>query len=130
MARSGHSGRHDRTRPPGQPGDRTSRGEPKLTLGGGSGVGGRTRLASGAFVAGACVAGLVGGCLPASPAAGQQPVIVVLNGENNRLDAYDAETGAKHTVIASATDDPVAGLDINAEICIVPEGTPWKPAGE
>lgn len=63
----------------------------------------------------------------ATLAPGQQ---IVLNGENNRLNAYDAVTGAKRTVIPSAADDPVAGLDINAEICVVPEGVAWKPAGE
>ncbi len=57
-------------------------------------------------------------------------VEVVLSGENNRLNAYDAETGEKFTVIPSAADDPDSGLDINAEICVVPEGVPWKPAGE
>ena len=59
--------------------------------------------------------------------AGQE---VVLNGENNRLNAYDAETGEKHTVIPSAADDPAKGLDINAEICFVPDGVPWKITGE
>ena len=58
------------------------------------------------------------------------PQEIVLNGEDNRLNAYDAETGAKHTVIPSAVDDPDEGLDINAEICVVPDGVPWKPTGE
>lgn len=54
---------------------------------------------------------------------------VVLGGENNRLNAYDTTTGAKHTVIPSSTDSP-DGLDINAEICFVPDGVSWKPDGE
>lgn len=63
---------------------------------------------------------------PPGPSGGQE---IVLSGENNRLNGYDAETGAKQTVIPSAADSP-DGLDINAEICVVPEGVPWKPAGE
>ncbi len=55
---------------------------------------------------------------------------VVLGGEDNRLNGYDAVTGAKRTVIPSALDNPGAGLDINAEICDVPDGVSWKPAGE
>jgi hypothetical protein len=66
----------------------------------------------------------------APDAAAQAPVVVVLSGEEDRLNAYDAETGAKRTVIPSSGDDPVEGLDINGEICVVPETAPWKPEGE
>ena len=57
------------------------------------------------------------------------PLEVVFNGEDNRLNVYDAATGEKRTLIPSAADDP-DGLDINAEICFVPDGVPWKPDGE
>lgn len=63
-------------------------------------------------------------------AAQSSGVEVVLNGEDNRLNAYDATTGKKRTLIKSAGDDKTAGLDINAEICAVPDGVPWKPDGE
>lgn len=65
-------------------------------------------------------------CLTGAAQGGQ----VVLSGENNRLNAYDAATFQKHTVIRSEADDKTAGLDINAQICVVPDGVPWKPDGE
>ena len=70
--------------------------------------------------------------LPASPARAVDAARgqFVLNGENNRLNAYDAVTRAKRTLIASAADSPSTGLDINAEICEVPDSVPWKPADE
>lgn len=55
---------------------------------------------------------------------------VILSGEDNRLNAYDAATGKKRTLIKSAGDDKIRGLDINAEICNIPAGVPWKPEGE
>ncbi len=61
-----------------------------------------------------------------APPRGQE---IVLSGENNRLNGYDATTGQKRTVIPSAADRP-EGLDINAEICVVPDGVSWKPDGE
>jgi hypothetical protein len=63
---------------------------------------------------------------PAQEEAGQE---IVLSGEGNRLNAYDAVTGEKHTVIPSAADQP-DGLDINAEICVVPDHVSWKPVDE
>ncbi len=54
----------------------------------------------------------------------------VLGAENNRLNAYDAATRQKRTIIPSEADDKANGLDINAEICLVPDGVSWKPAGE
>lgn len=81
-----------------------------------------------ATLAGAALA--VAGIVPGVPVTAAEPVEIVLNGEDNRLNAYDARTGAKRTVIASAADDPRNGLDINAEICFVPDGVAWKPKGE
>jgi hypothetical protein len=62
-----------------------------------------------------------------SAPAGQD---IVFNGEADRLNIYDAATGAKRTLIENADGDPQNGLDINAEICFVPDGVPWKPDGE
>ncbi len=68
---------------------------------------------------------------PSDPSDPPAPdVEVVLSGEDNRLNAYDARTGEKATVVPSEADAPGQGLDINAEICIIPDGTPWKPDGE
>ena len=52
---------------------------------------------------------------------------LVFNGENNRLNAYDARTGEKQTVIPSAADDPERGLDINAELCFLPGSLDYIP---
>jgi hypothetical protein len=62
-----------------------------------------------------------------SAPAGQE---LVFNGEADRLNVYDAATGEKRTLIENDEGDPGRGLDINAEICFVPDGVPWKPAGE
>jgi hypothetical protein len=62
--------------------------------------------------------------------AGTAPPVLVFNGEANRLNAYDATTGAKQTVIPSAADDPARGRDINAELCFLPDSLPWIPDGE
>lgn len=71
---------------------------------------------------------------PASVAQTEPParpggLEIVLNGESDRLNVYDAATGEKRTLIPSSDDAP-DGLDINAEICFVPDGMPWKPSGE
>ena len=62
--------------------------------------------------------------------AQQAPTVIVFNGENNRLNAYDAATGAKQTVIPSAADDTTNGKDINAQICFFPDGSRRFIAGE
>ena len=61
------------------------------------------------------------------PSGGQE---LVFNGEADRLNIYDSTTGEKRTLIENDTGDPERGLNINAEICFVPDGVPWKPAGE
>jgi hypothetical protein len=59
--------------------------------------------------------------LVAAPAsAGPDVHISVFNGEGNRLNAYDAETLEKQTVIPAAADDADGGRDINAQICFDP----------
>jgi hypothetical protein len=52
-----------------------------------------------------------------APAPDAASRVLVFNGENNRLNAYDHATGEKQTVIPSAADDPQNGKDINAQIC-------------
>jgi sugar lactone lactonase YvrE len=53
----------------------------------------------------------------------------VFNAEANRLHAYNPATGEETVVIPSRADDP-AGLDINAQICFMPDGSRRFIAGE
>lgn len=77
------------------------------------------------------LAALGAGATVTVPAEATPPRLeIVLNGEDNRLNVYDAATGAKRTLIPSAADAPGVGLDINAEICFVPDGVSWKPPGQ
>lgn len=76
------------------------------------------------------IIGAVAVALAAMPLAGQavsKPVTFVFNGEGNRLNAYDASTGAKQTVIWSAADAPTTDgrlhRDINAQICFFRDAT-------
>lgn len=81
----------------------------------------------------ACAGVLVTSLLAAAPATAtlsgpnQQ---FVLGAENNRLNAYDAVTLKKHTIDYSEADRPGVGLDINAQICTIPDSVPWKPKDE
>jgi outer membrane protein assembly factor BamB len=65
-----------------------------------------------------------------TPNGGDGESTLVFNGENNRLNAYDAATGAKQTVIPSWADAPGTGKDINAQICFFPDGSGRFIAGE
>ena len=67
-----------------------------------------------------------------SPRASAQaaPTVIVFNGENNRLNAYDAASGKKQTVIQSAADNKSTGKDINAQLCFFPDGSRRFIAGE
>jgi hypothetical protein len=56
--------------------------------------------------------------------------VIVFNGENNRLSAYDARTFEKQVVIHSSNDIPDYGRDINAQICFFPDGSRRFIAGE
>lgn len=61
---------------------------------------------------------------------GSQPTkTYVFGAEANRLHAYDPATGEKTVVIPSRSDDP-NGLDINAQICFLPDGSRRFIAGE
>jgi hypothetical protein len=68
--------------------------------------------------------------LPTAGARADDPLEVVFNGEADRLNVYRVDTGEKRTLIESSHVAGEAGLDINAEICFVPDGVPWKPDGE
>lgn len=59
-------------------------------------------------------------------------VPLVFNGQGNNLDAYSSESPFDHQrVITNATEDPDAGLDINAQICFFTEDdTRFMIAGE
>jgi hypothetical protein len=55
---------------------------------------------------------------------------IVLSTEGNNLNAYEAEPPfRKQTVIRTAADDP-DGLDINGQVCVLPDGSGLFVAGE
>ena len=60
---------------------------------------------------------------------GRARATVLFSGEGNRLNAYDAEEPAKQTVIPSRAMNP-DGLDINGQICFLPDGSRRFIAGE
>jgi hypothetical protein len=67
------------------------------------------------------------------PARSQTASVLVFGAESNRLNAYDGLGGtpaAKQTVIPSASDDPLNGRDINAQVCFFPDGSRRFVAGE
>jgi hypothetical protein len=75
----------------------------------------------------------VTGSPPAASAGGdsQKPTVIVLNGEGNNLNAYEAKPPfEKQTVITNHDDDPERGLDINAQICFFPKGAPGPGRGD
>lgn len=61
--------------------------------------------------------------------SGRGRSVLIFNAETNRLNAYDAATFAKQTVIPSRLDDPRNGLDINGQICFTRDGSHFV-AGE
>jgi hypothetical protein len=84
------------------------------------------------------VAALVAvGVAMVTPARSAETRTIVFNGEDNRLNAYDAATGEKQTVIHSAADaesgahtSPSPARDINAQLCFFPDGSRRFIAGE
>jgi hypothetical protein len=59
----------------------------------------------------------------ATSAAGEAPVVIVLSTEGNNLNAYEPDPPfRKQTVIRTAADDP-DGLDINGQVCMLPDGS-------
>ena len=76
------------------------------------------------------VALAIGLVLAFPDAQAEEKAIIVFNGENNRLNAYDVKDGfKKQTVIPSAADTP-EGKDINAQLCFFPDGSRRFIAGE
>lgn len=77
-------------------------------------------------------------CTPAADAGAQCavcPAQVLFGGEGNRLRRYDltalkAGTPRNDILIPSHADDPAHGLDINAQICALPDGSGRFIAGE
>src|SRR5688572_6306352 len=80
---------------------------------------------------------LAGVAVVDAPVRSAEPRVLVFNGEANRLNAYDAATGEKQTVIHSAADEedgshssPSPARDINAQLCFFPDGSRRFIAGE
>jgi hypothetical protein len=62
--------------------------------------------------------------------AEEPPGVIVLSTEGNNLNAYENEDPfRKQTVIRTAADDP-DGLDINGQVCLLPDGSGRFVAGE
>jgi len=72
-----------------------------------------------------------GGEADAPTTTGAQPAgVIVLSTEGNNLNAYETEPPfRKQTVIRTAADDP-EGLDINGQVCVLPDGSGRFVAGE
>jgi hypothetical protein len=72
-----------------------------------------------------------GGDADAPTTTGAEPAgVIVLSTEGNNLNAYETEPPfRKQTVIRTAADDP-EGLDINGQVCVLPDGSGRFVAGE
>jgi hypothetical protein len=72
-----------------------------------------------------------GGEADAPTTTGAEPAgVIVLSTEGNNLNAYETEPPfRKQTVIRTAADDP-EGLDINGQVCVLPDGSGRFVAGE
>jgi hypothetical protein len=66
----------------------------------------------------------------AATTATDAPGAIVLSTEGNNLNAYEADPPfRRQTVIRTAADDP-DGLDINGQVCVLPDGSALFVAGE
>jgi hypothetical protein len=66
----------------------------------------------------------------ATTTAAEPTGVVVLSTEGNNLNAYEPDPPfRKQTVIRTAADDP-EGLDINGQVCVLPDGSGLFVAGE
>jgi hypothetical protein len=66
----------------------------------------------------------------ATTSTGEAPAAIVLSTEGNNLNAYEPDPPfRKQTVIRAAADDP-DGLDINGQVCMLPDGSGRFVAGE
>jgi hypothetical protein len=54
----------------------------------------------------------------------------IFSGENDFLNVYDAATGAKRNIDKAYDADHKHGIDINGQICFVPDSAPWKKRGQ
>ncbi len=73
---------------------------------------------------------LAGGCGSDDDFGGDLEEGILFSAEGNRLRAYALDEPSRNqVVIPSAADDPVAGRDINGQICISPDGR-YLVAGE
>jgi hypothetical protein len=71
-----------------------------------------------------------GAAASATTSSAEAPAAIVLSTEGNNLNAYEPEPPfRKQTVIRTATDDP-DGLDINGQVCMLPDGSGRFVAGE
>ena len=72
-----------------------------------------------------------GGDADAATTTAAEPAdVIVLSTEGNNLNAYETEPPfRKQTVIRTAADDP-EGLDINGQVCVLPDGSGLFVAGE
>jgi hypothetical protein len=99
----------------------------------------RTRLTSALVAAVAASAGLAAcsgddsgddGGEAAATTTAEAPATIVLSTEGNNLNAYEPDSPfRKQTVIRTAADDP-DGLDINGQVCMLPDGSGRFVAGE
>ena len=66
----------------------------------------------------------------ATTTAAEAPSTIVLSTEGNNLNAYEANPPfRRQSVIRTAADDP-DGLDINGQVCVLPDGSGLFVAGE
>jgi hypothetical protein len=95
----------------------------------------RTRLTSALVAAVAAIAALTAcsgddGGEAAATTTAEAPATIVLSTEGNNLNAYEPDRPfRKQTVIRTAADDP-DGLDINGQVCMLPDGSGRFVAGE
>lgn len=68
--------------------------------------------------------------LSAPPVEAADPPQLVLGAEDNRLVAYDPLSGQSAVALGSNADDPIDGLDLNAQICEDPTNPGYFIAGE
>ncbi len=99
----------------------------------------RTRLTPALVAAVAAIAALAAcsgddsgddGGEAAATTTAEAPATIVLSTEGNNLNAYEPDPPfRKQTVIRTAADDP-DGLDINGQVCMLPDGSGRFVAGE
>ncbi|MBI2706564.1 MAG: hypothetical protein HYX32_14925 [Actinobacteria bacterium] len=96
-----------------------------------SGAGNGTTPAAGSSPAGTAAPGSpTGGTTRTTRVPAKDAKAIVLNGQGNNLDAYETDPPFQtQRVIKTVADDP-NGLDINAQLCLFPDGSKRFIAGE